>query len=88
MVQVTDNLREALLCLLVQVRDSDTSSQDSVVRMFGCKICSGLSSEILQSSTSETGYDGDIDSTHIEFNGCYTLVHSRYDFLRDPTRPR
>ena len=47
-MQVFDDLRKVLLGLLVQVGNSDTRSEDGVVRMLCSQIGSGLRCEVLQ----------------------------------------
>ena len=48
MVQIANHFGEVFLGLLVKVGDSDTRSEDSIVRMFTCAVRGGLSSEVLR----------------------------------------
>lgn len=47
-VQILNYLTEGLLCLLVQVGDCDSSSQDSIIRMSGGLVSSSLCSQVVQ----------------------------------------
>ena len=44
MVQVGNNCRELLLCLLVEVGDCNSCSEDGIVGMGNSHVCSSLSS--------------------------------------------
>jgi hypothetical protein len=46
-IQILDDLRKVLLGLLMQVRDSDTSREYSVVGMFCRKVCGRLRGKVL-----------------------------------------
>ncbi len=47
-IQVLDHGGKVLLRLLVEIRNSDTSSEDGVIGMFGGEVRSGLSGEVLR----------------------------------------
>lgn len=47
-IQIFDHGGKVLLRLLVEIRNSDTSSEDRVIGMFGGEVRSGLSGEVLK----------------------------------------
>lgn len=51
LVEIIDDCGKGLLGLLVQVRDGDSGSEDSVIGVFGRQVGSSLGREVLESAS-------------------------------------
>ena len=83
MMKVGNDLAETLLSLFVKIRDSDSGSENSVIRMFCSKVCRGLRCEILKYDIKSTRSSSRVIRTHVQLDGSDALINASDHFLSD-----
>jgi hypothetical protein len=80
-VQIRDDSRELLLGLLVEVGHGDACSENGVVGVGGCHVCSSLGSQVIQldcvDALVDTGNDLHGNSSSVDMVGVEAVTQPR-----------